>query len=38
VPADVLVAGDYLLLLKGHEPDGCVEDEAEYAFRVRRVE
>jgi hypothetical protein len=36
VPASVLTAGDYVLLLKSGDPAGRFDDQAEYAFRVIR--
>jgi hypothetical protein len=36
VPASVLAAGDYVLLLKSGDPAGRFDDQAEYAFRVIR--
>jgi hypothetical protein len=38
VPAGLLVAGDYVLVLKSRDPAGRVDDQAEYAFRVIRGE
>jgi hypothetical protein len=38
VPAHLLVAGDYVVVLEGRGPGGRIHDQGEYAFRVTPAE